>query len=235
MQTPASFPSNTAWSIVLGARDRKAPDHDEWLARLVATYWKPVCWYLMRRWNLKADDAADLTQEFFLRITASDALQGAAPEHGRFRTFLKLKLRDLVVDDLRRRSAEKRGGAVQIVPLAADAPDPQWGGLAPDEAFDRDWAACLMNEAISQLERQLAVDGKETVYRAFRLCVLTSPPRSYHDCAEALSIKESDVRNYVFRARGELQSILRRLVRESVERDDDLDAECAFLMSLFER
>ncbi|MBI2933591.1 MAG: sigma-70 family RNA polymerase sigma factor [Planctomycetes bacterium] len=233
--TPSPFPSNTAWSIVLGARDLRSPRRQEWLDRLILTYWKPVYWFLIRRWNVKPDDASDLTQEFFLRLYEGDFLKDASPDRGRFRTFLKLKLRDLVVDDLRRRTAQKRGGTAQIVPIGQTGPEPSWTGLGPDEAFDRDWMQCLTAEAIHELETLMTADGKGIAFQAFARCVLMTPQKSYRDCAAELSVKESDVRNYVFRARSELQSLVRRMVRESVEHDDLVDEEYAYLMRLFER
>src|SRR5574341_2378498 len=147
--TRAPFPNTTAWSTVIGAQDRNAPDRNLRLESLVRRYWKPVCWYLLKRWGCRPDDAADLTQEFFLRLAEGDALRGASPERGRFRTFLKLQLRNLVVDDLRRRTAQKRGGGETAVSL--DAPGAtyvlglEWPGQSPEEQFDRVWAADLLS------------------------------------------------------------------------------------------
>lgn len=199
--------------MILGARDEAS------FNRLAEAYWKPVCGYLARRWNLAPEDAADLAQEFFLRLFAEDELKQASPDRGRFRTFLKLKLHDLVIDDLRRRTAQKRGGGFKPVPLDGL----HWAGLSPDEAFDRDWASCLMSEAIARLGDAAA----------FRECVLEH--RSYREAAEKLGIKESDVRNQIFRTRARLREIARALVRESVENEAEVDEEFAYLMKLFER
>lgn len=232
---PTPFPAHTAWTVILDARDPSSPERKALLDRLVATYWKPVYSHLLRRWSLGPEDAADLTQEFFLRFFEDDFLKGASPERGRFRTFLKMKLRDLVIDDLRRRAALKRGGGERFVAIGSEgAPEPPWPGLKPDEAFDREWASCLMAESIRDLEAQLAADGHETVFKAFQSCVLLKPARSYRDCAQALGIKESDVRNYVFRARGLLKEIVRRHVRESVTHESEVEDEFAYLLRLFE-
>src|SRR5688572_16870589 len=98
---PAPFPGQTAWSVVLGAASRSSPEWEKHFGTLVETYWRPVFWYLTRQWNCSREDALDLTQEFFLRLYEKDFLEQAAPERGRFRTFLKLQMRNLVVDDLR--------------------------------------------------------------------------------------------------------------------------------------
>ena len=88
LSEPAPFPGQTAWSAVLGAAARTSPDWERHFERLVQAYWGPVFWYLTRRWARSREDALDLTQEFFLRLCEKDSLEGAAPEKGRFRTFL---------------------------------------------------------------------------------------------------------------------------------------------------
>lgn len=229
------FPNQTAWTVVLEAQDPASPERRARLERLAALYWKPVRNHLRMQWNLDADDASDLTQEFFLRFLEGDFLKGAAKERGRFRTFLKMKLRDLVIDDLRKRSALKRGGGAKFVPIdAAGAQEPRWKGLQPDEAFDREWAACLMTESIRDLEGSLVAEGNENVFRALQHCVLLKPPKSYKDCAAHLGIKESDVRNYVFRARTLLRDVVRRHVRESVAHEGEVEEELAHLLRLFD-
>ena len=232
--TPAPFPNQTAWSVILNARDPNSPERRRHLDRLFSTYWKPVYWALLRTWKLEPDDAADLTQEFFLRLSEEGSLEGASPERGRFRTFIRLQLHSLVVDELRRRSAQKRGGDRRFVPIdSKELPEPDRSGLSPEERFDRDWALSLMNEAIRTLESGLQAERHETAFDAFRLCVLMQPPKTYRDCAETLRIKESDVRNYVFRTRARLRDVLRHLVRESVENDADAAEELSYLLGIF--
>src|SRR5574341_2124680 len=117
----APFPSATAWSTILNARDRTLPGWQAEVDRLVRLYWKPVWWYLIRRWQCNREDAADLTQEFFARLFEENFLLKACPERGRFRTFLKLELRDLVVEELRHRLAQKRSPGRKILPLEEGA------------------------------------------------------------------------------------------------------------------
>jgi hypothetical protein len=114
------FPNQTAWTVILEAQDPASPERRARLERLATLYWKPVRNHLRMQWNLDGDAAADLTQEFFLRFLQDDFLKGAAPERGRFRTFLKMKLRDLVIDDLRKRTALKRGGAAKFVAIGSE-------------------------------------------------------------------------------------------------------------------
>src|SRR5215831_1291017 len=146
---PAPFPTQTAWSLILNARDPNSPERRLHLDRLFSTYWKPVYWALIRTWKLEPEDAADLTQEFFLRLSEEHSLEDASPERGRFRTFIRLQLHSLVVDDLRRKASRKRGGDRRFVSIdARNLPEPGAPGLTPEETFDRDWALSLMSEAV---------------------------------------------------------------------------------------
>ena len=222
-EAPHPFPGETAWSTILAARDRSAPEWRARLGRMVSTYWRPVFWHLQRRWKLSPEDAADMAQEFFLKLFQGGALDKASPERGRFRTFLKMQVRDLVIDELRRRLAQKRGGGEHHVPLTPDTTEPEAAGPEPDESFDRDWAVCLIQDSIRELESSLAANGKEVVYRAFQHCVLSNPPKSYRECADLLEIKESDVRNYIYAARGELREIVRGGIRQSLTNEPELE------------
>lgn len=230
------FPAATAWSVIVGARDRTSPDWEKHLDSLIRRYWKPVCRYLIRRWNCTPEDAADLTQEFFGRLYEKNFIEGAAPERGRFRTFLKLKLRDLVVDDLRRKSALKRGGPAGIVSLQALEGDrskqPAWAGLSPEEEFDRLWAVELLNSAVAKLEETLRAEGKPELYQAFWSCTLAEPPKSYQECADKLGVRVRDVGHYVFRARFKLRNIIIDLVRELVEKEEEVADEVSHVLSL---
>jgi RNA polymerase sigma-70 factor (ECF subfamily) len=235
---PAAFPAQTAWSVVLGAADRTSPEWKEKLESLIRRYWKPVCAYLVRRWNCPPQDAADLTQDFFAALFEEDFLHQADRERGRFRTFLKLKLRDLVLHDVSRRSAQKRGGKAHIVSIDRADPDGilelRWPGATPEEDFDRCWAASLLSQAMEELREKLCAEGREILYKAFWNCSAAEPPQSYRQCALELGLKVNDIGNYVFRARGELRKILTRNVRELVEREEDAEAELQHLLRLLE-
>ena len=235
-QAGPGFPNVTAWSIVVGARDRTSPDWERHLDALIRRYWKPVCRYLIRRWRCSPEDAADLTQEFFGRLYEKNFIEGASPERGRFRTFLKLKLRDLVVDDLRRKTAQKRGGTAGVISLDALEQDqslqPDRAGLSPEEEFDRLWAVELLNSALAELDESMRAEGKADQVTAFKNCAVKDPPQSYQECADALGVRVRDVGHYVFRARLRLRKIIHDLVRDLVEKEEDIDDEVSHLLSL---
>lgn len=81
----------------------------------------------------------------------------------------------------------------------------------------------------------LAAEGREPMFKAFWHCTILSPPLSAQECAGRLGLKEKDVRNYVFRIRREFRDVLLRHIRDSVEREGEIDDEVDFLLGLFRR
>ena len=57
----------THWSVVLAAAEGGSPRAAAALEQLCRTYWYPLYAYLRRR-GFRAEDAQDLTQEFFTRL-----------------------------------------------------------------------------------------------------------------------------------------------------------------------
>jgi RNA polymerase sigma factor (sigma-70 family) len=153
---PPRFPTTAIWSVVLGEAEKGSPDWTTCSDELVRRYWSPVRWYVEKRWGCSRQDAEDLTQEFFMRLFEGDRLKKASPERGRFRNFVKLELRDLVLDNLRRRTAQKRGGTFRFVPIeqaGEHLPDERHRSL--EQEFDRVWAADLLSSAIEDLRGAL--------------------------------------------------------------------------------
>jgi RNA polymerase sigma-70 factor (ECF subfamily) len=59
--------TTTHWSVVLGAKQQDSTHAFQALSRLCQTYWYPLYVYV-RRQGYDADEAQDLTQEFFARF-----------------------------------------------------------------------------------------------------------------------------------------------------------------------
>lgn len=231
------FPSATAWSVVLGAADRDSAGWRTHFESLVRKYWRPVWRYLVRRWSLAPEDAADLTQEFFARLLEEGTLRKASPAKGRFRVFLKLELRDLVVENLRRNAALKRGGGTALFPLSEADRNPRRPAeeASPEEEFDRAWAATVLAAALERLEKELRAQGRDQTLAVFRACAVSAPPRTYRECAEALGISVTDVGNHLFRARQEFRRILLEEVRESLAPGESAEEELEYLLRLLGR
>lgn len=120
---PSQFPRTTwggsfedsNWESMVGkmpAKQREAWDH------IVGKYWDPLHWRVERK-GFSEDEANDLTQEFFIWMMRNNVVARADRNKGRFRDFLIKVLNDWLVDNHRRRTAQKRGG--HTIHLAFDA------------------------------------------------------------------------------------------------------------------
>ena len=63
---PSQFPT-TRWTLVVAAGDHRRKEANSALVSLCESYWYPLYAYL-RRCGHPADQAQDLTQEFFMRV-----------------------------------------------------------------------------------------------------------------------------------------------------------------------
>ncbi len=75
--------ATTRWSVVLAAGRDSSPESTQALAELCRAYWFPL-YVFVRRLGRSADEAQDLTQEFFARLLEKGALSGADPGRGHF-------------------------------------------------------------------------------------------------------------------------------------------------------
>src|SRR3954468_8819003 len=100
---PAQF-ATTRWSLVLAAGDRESPESRQALEALCAAYWYPLYAYV-RRQGYPADQAQDLTQEFFARLLEKDFLRAADRDRGRFRAFLLACVRHFLSNERDRAAA----------------------------------------------------------------------------------------------------------------------------------
>ncbi len=194
---------STLWTVIRGAgRGDEAS-----LREFVLKYRAPVAAYLARRGLSK--DAEDLAQEVFLRLFQDRVLAKADPARGRFRSLLLAVTRHVVGHHLEKEHARKRG-AGQVRPLEGiDVASPE-----PDESFDREWVAHLVEVALARLARD-----HPNYHEALRRALLEGKP--WGEIAAALGKSEGEVGNWIHRGRRKLVEYLQDEVRDySLSRDD---------------
>src|SRR5882762_8542243 len=108
----SQFPT-TRWTLVIAAADPQRKEARSALVSLCEGYWYPLYAYLRRR-GYAADQAQDLTQDFFIRVLEGRYLDRADPEKGRFRSFILTSMKFFVADEEDRQRAFKRGGGVLV-------------------------------------------------------------------------------------------------------------------------
>ncbi|MCP3904449.1 MAG: sigma-70 family RNA polymerase sigma factor [Planctomycetes bacterium] len=200
----------TSWTLIGDARDNRSD-----LEQLLAQYWSPVYAFLRRRGERPAD-AEDLTQAFLAKIVLDRKLISQAdPARGRFRTYLISALKNFVIDEYRHvrgRDGTRAPTFIPDDPRAFEAAEPSEAD-DPANAFDRQWATAVLNEALRRVEDACRNDGMERQWTAFDARVLR-PAR--HDC-EPTAIEELLVRLGISEAQeiySMIQTVKRKLDRE---------------------
>lgn len=216
------FPT-TLWSSVLsaGAGSRGA------LETLAERYWRPVYSYL-RRSGRQPNDAADLTQAFFISILEGRMLQVADRNRGRFRTFLLTCLKNLLANEHDREQALKRGGGRKVLSLDVENAERVLGAgtvADPDREFERQWAADVLGRALGRLKGELQPKAAEV----FSL-VHDGKGASYGEIAKRMEMTEDSVAASIHRSREKLREILEEEIRATVESPDQVKEELGELL-----
>lgn len=213
----------TRWTLVRAAGG-PLPERRAALEELCAGYWPPVYAFL-RRQGAEPARAEDLTQAFFLGLLAGDGLATADPRRGRFRSYLLGALRHFLGHEREREAALKRGGG--RAPLTLDSATlngiEQGTSLAlatgdtPERAFERAWAAHVLERARARLAAEQAQAGKEALWRALEPYLAAVDERGHGaGLAARLGLGENAVRVALHRLRRRFGELVREEVRETV-------------------
>ena len=229
-RTSAQF-ATTQWADI-----RAAQDDPEAFGSLVRRYWAPI-YAFARRSGRQPADAADITQQFIIDvIDRRDLLSRADPDRGRFRSLLKTALVNFMRDLDRGAATAKASttvGAVQLGDLAAAEPRDD---LDPATAFDRRWAADILQRAIDVTAHACRDDGLEAHWRVFSERVLApamhgADPTPLESLASDLGAPDTQqVVNMVRTVKRRFDRALRGVVAETADEvEDELDRIRALL------
>lgn len=210
MTKPAvRFPS-TFWTTL---RERPA----EARIRVCSQYRTPIFAFLRSR-GFQEQDADDLTQEVFAQVCRDGFLASADRTKGRFRSLLLGVTRHVVLQARERRNRRR------TVPM----PVPELHPAAPEEAedFDRHWVRSLVEAALQRLMEE-SEPGAPRYYEALVLTRLQG--RSYADAARLLGANETDLANWVRRAKERLKRHLLDVVRPYCSSPGEVRDEIALL------
>ena len=104
------------------------------------------------------DDADDVSHDFFVRVVER-GFEHARPEHGRFRDYLKIAVRNAALSHLRRKQRQPQTlNALQCI-----VPDG-----AADREWLREWQTCVLERAWRALERHQRVSPDNLFHTVLR-------------------------------------------------------------------
>lgn len=227
--------ATTRWSLVLRASEREEDAAQRALSELCTLVWSPLYAYARRRGS-DPEEARDLTQAFFAQLFERELLRTADPSRGRFRTFLMTAMKNFLVSEWRKQTAQKRGGGT--TPVAMDFEDAEESysrepaeNLTPEALFERRWALELLARAVEELRTDYERAGKGELFEALRGALSGDETLPYAELSERLGTPEGTLRTAVSRLRARWRDRIRTLVAETVDDEGEVEDELTFLIT----
>src|SRR5208282_5802991 len=202
---PSQFPT-TRWTLVVAAADPQRKDARSALVSLCEGYWYPLYVYLRRR-GYPADQAQDLTQEFFIRLLEGRYLDRADPEKGRFRSFLLTSLKFFVADEEDRRRAHKRGGGAVLSLEFSSGEDRYQREPAHDETPER-------------------------IFERLKMFLLGKSDAPYAALAREMNTSEGALKVAIHRLRKRYRELFRQEIADTVADPAEVESELRYLAAV---
>jgi RNA polymerase sigma factor (sigma-70 family) len=226
----------TNWSVVLKAGSDDSATAREALATLCEAYWYPV-YAMVRRYGHGAADAEDLTQDYFARFLEKGYAKELRPQHGRFRSFLLVSVRNFLHNERDRARAAKRGGGQSPISLDGTAADQRYAlepteAATPETVFERAWANAVLARALTRLEAEVSkAEGTERFEQLKPHLTGDEPSQAYRELAEEWGVGESAVRVAIHRLRKRFGRLLRDEIASTVADPADVGEELRHLLA----
>jgi RNA polymerase sigma factor (sigma-70 family) len=233
----AQFPT-TRWTLVLAAGDPNRKEARSALVDLCEHYWYPLYAYLRRR-GYPADEAQDLTQEFFVRVLEGRYLDRADPEKGRFRSFLLTSLKFFVADERDRDRAQKRGGGL-LVPLEFSSGEERYQreiahDETPERIFERRWALSVLDRVVERLRNEFVQHGRPEHFDRLKVFLLGQSEAPYAALAREMNTSEGALKVAIHRLRKRYRELFRVEIADTVADPAEVESERRFLAGVLSK
>jgi RNA polymerase sigma-70 factor (ECF subfamily) len=231
---PSQFPA-TRWTLVVAAGDPQRKEARSALVFLCENYWYPLYAYLRRR-GYPADQAQDLTQEFFIRLLEGRYLDRADPEKGRFRSFLLTSLKFFVADEEDRHRARKRGGGM-VVPLEFSSGEERYQrepahGETPERIFERRWALSMLDRVVERLRNEFVHHGRAEHFERLKMFLLGQSDAPYAELAREMNTSEGALKVAIHRLRKRYRDLFRQEIADTVADPAEVESELRYLAAV---
>ena len=233
---PSQFPT-TRWTLVLAASDPNRKEARSALVSLCENYWYPLYAYLRRR-GYPADQAQDLTQDFFVRVLEGRYLDRADPQKGRFRSFILTSLKFFVADEEDRQHARKRGGAA--VPLDCASGEERYQrepahDETPERIFERRWALSVLDRVVERLRSEFVYHGRPEHFERLKVFLLGQSDAPYAALAREMNTSEGALKVAIHRLRKRYRDLFRQEIADTVADPAEVESELRFLAGVLTR
>ncbi len=229
--------ATTHWSMVVSAGGSDSSEARRALAMLCENYWFPL-YAFVRRAGYSAEDAQDLTQEFFVRLLAKNYLADADRQRGKFRSYLLGAMKHFLAKERRRQGALKRGGTRPMLSLDFHSGENRYSliepvdNMTPERLYEKRWALTLLDLVLSRLREEFCTAGKLELFDSLKqfLARGTAKP-AYLEVAEELGMSKGAVKVAVHRLRRRYRKLLKDEIARTTVGPESLEDELGELLA----
>ncbi len=231
---PVTF-GQTSWTVVFqAARGGDAAAQEAWEV-LARGYWRPLLEFCKRQGD-SPHDAEDHVQGYFAKLLQGDRLKAADRERGLFRNWLMAGIQQHRREQHRRAHAGKRrpdGGFVAEDIRELEERDLRVPAEQPDHVFLQEWTRELVARAREVVRQKYAGRGLGQRFELLWPHLLPGEGGDHAALARTLKLKPASLSDALSNFRREFHDALRRVVREGLEEDGDVEAEIRELLGAF--
>jgi len=226
--------------VVEAARSPDSQNRQRALDALISAYWKPIYKYVRLHWQKDPEAAADLTQDFFVKLLEKKLLDRFDPTRARLRTYLRLCVDGLVMNADKSAQRLKRGGAVTLLSLDFETAEGELqlvllsASDGPEELFTREFARNLFAQAVERVRIKCETDNKLVHFQIFELYDIEGGAKelTYEEIGRRLGVKPTDVTNYLAFARREFRACVLEELRNMTATDEEFRREALTLLGV---
>jgi DNA-directed RNA polymerase specialized sigma24 family protein len=235
------FPT-TDWTLVSRMRSRDSAIVRKALGELYEQYRYALYCYIRRR-GLNHHDAQDALHDFLRKLVHLDAFADLRQEIGRLRGFLCTALRRFIASWFESRKHDHLYVSISQNPdMTGEEERFQHEKLTdsetPEHIFERKWAHEMLRRVLRRLRQVYAAKDRLALFDALCPCLMDDGTLRGDDTAciaGKFGMSKGNVRVCMTRLRDDFREELRGEVAQTVEGEDQIDAELAYLRSVFQR
>ena len=223
MPTVASKPHRSLWEAALVG-------HREALAQL-AVRTAPTVYAWLRANGSTTQQAAARTEHFFARILTIEPPKPDEEDVERLQDFLLQRLATFVEGGLLEASAEQLVARPAFDQAQAERRYLREAQRGADDVFSRRWALGALELTMEALREEFVHDGKAAlVPHLQQFLSFSGGEERYAEVATQTGTSVSALHVAVYRYRQRYREILRRLVGDTVRKEEDVDSELTKLL-----
>lgn len=218
--------------MVARSGDRERESWTEALGAITLLYRPVLVRHLTLNLRVPPDRAEDLVQAFLCeKLLDQNVLRQAAPEKGRFRSFILKMFSNFARDRLRQQQALKRGPTHPDAVRLDDLPDLPSGETPLSDSLDALWARQVLARTVERMRAECRSTDRPALFGVLEARTLgpildDSAPMPYEELVARFGLRSpSEASNLLITAKRMFARTLREVVRETVADDRDVANE----------